>query len=294
MTQKAWDRAPGGPGLGGGSLDELTPQEFDRFLALIYEAAGIKIPATKRVMVGNRLRRRLKATGVESFSAYYGLLRSQAGAPEMPKFLDEITTNETYFFRDAHHFAWFGETFLPEVAKAGILRKRPKTLRVWSAAASTGEELYSAGLKYLAQKHAFARWAVTFLGTDISAAALAAARAGVYDDRAVRLVPADDRRRYFDEDPASKRWAIRDEVRALATWKVHNLMRPLRAPPFDCVFIKNVLIYFDAASKQTVVSRLIESLAAGGYLVVGPTEGIYNMLQPLEKVSTWLYRKPAG
>jgi chemotaxis protein methyltransferase CheR len=271
---------------------ELTEAEFERFLALIYRVAGIKIPATKRVMVSNRIRRRLRATGIAGFSDYYALLTSPGGSREMPLFLDEITTNETYFFRDPHHFSWLGETFLPEVAQEGRLRLRPRRLRIWSAACSTGEEVYSIALKLAALKAEFTGWTVTLLGTDLSGAALAAARAGSYDERALRLIGQEDRLRWFDHDPQSKRWALKPEVRGLASWKLHNLLSPLGGEPFDCVFIKNVLIYFDDHSKRTVVRHLLDTLADGGYLVVGPTEGIYKMLDPLVRHKTWLYQKP--
>lgn len=274
-------------------LTELTVDEYARFCDLIYQVAGIKIPPTKRVMVSNRLRRRLRATGIGSFSEYHAFLTSPAGKPEMPRFLDEITTNETYFYRDMRHFDWLSTSFFPELLEAARLRKRPKSLRIWSAAASTGEELYSVALRMAAMKPAFSGWKLSLLGTDLSGAALASARAASYDDRAVRLVSPAERERYFDHDEAAQRWTLRAEVRGMATWKLHNLLRPLREDPFDCIFIKNVLIYFDTASKQTVTNNLINALGKGAYLVVGPTEGIATMLGPLEKLEPWLYRRPA-
>lgn len=272
---------------------ELTEDEFEKFRALIYRVAGIRIPNTKRILVSNRVRRRLRATGIESYTAYYTYLTSPSGGPEMPRFLDEITTNETYFFRDQHHYQWFDENFLPEIAQQGRLHKRPKRLRVWSAACATGEELYSIAIKVTAQKRSFTGWSLTLLGTDLSGAALSAARAGVYDARALHLIPDDQRAIYFDHDPATVRWTLKPEIRALATWKQHNLLQPLAEEPFDCIFLKNVLIYFDPDSKTTVVRHLLASLAKGGYLVVGPTEGIYHMLGSLTKHKTWLYQRPA-
>lgn len=140
-----------------------------------------------------------------------------------------------------------------------------------------------------------AGWDLRIVGTDISGAALAEARTGRYDARALRLVEPARRLAFFDEDAALGRWAVKSDLKALVSWKLHNLLRPLTAEePFDCIFIKNVLIYFDRDSKQIVVKNLIAALAPGGHLVVGPTEGVYNMLEPLEKVKTWLYRKPPG
>lgn len=277
-------------------LLELTEPEFERFRQLIYKVSGIRIPPTKRVMVSNRLRRRLRATGIDTFSAYYTMLTApnESAEAEMPRFLDEITTNETYFFRDPHHFEWFGTTFLPELCRQARTGKHPRTLRVWSAAASTGEELYSIALKIQERKSELSGWKITLLGTDLSTAALDAARRGVYDARALRLTTPEQRRLYFDHDPAADRYTIKPDIRALAQWKIHNLLRPLDSGPFDVILIKNVLIYFDLASKQTVVHNLIDRLARGGSLVVGPTEGIHGMLGTLERRTAWLYQRGAS
>src|SRR5581483_11385260 len=127
------------------------------------------------------------------------------------------------------------------------------------------------------------------VGTDLSGAALAEARAGRYDERAVRHVATERRAAFFDEDKAAGTWAVKPEVKALVGWRQHNLLSPLAEDPFDVIFIKNVLIYFDRDSKQTVVENLVTMMAAGAYLVVGPTEGIYNMLDMLERQKPWLY-----
>jgi chemotaxis protein methyltransferase CheR len=272
---------------------ELTEEEYQKFCRLIYRVAGIRIAENKRVMVGNRVRRRLRATGIGSFAAYYAHLTSPPGNDEMPLFLDAITTNETYFFRDPQHYNWLSETFLPEIAQQAALRNRPKTLRIWSAACSTGEEPYSIALKVLAKRPLFAGWRTTLLGTDLSGAVLAAAQTGSYDARAIRLIESPERRTFFLEDPTSQRWIVKPEVKALVTWKQHNLLSPLKDDLFDCIFLKNVLIYFDTESKQIVVQNVIDTLAKGGYLVIGPTEGIYAMLDSLRKLKPWLYQRPA-
>lgn len=273
----------------------LSDSDFERFLALIYRVSGIRIPNTKRVLVSNRLRRRLRATGIKDFTSYYGYLTSPAGAAEMPLFLDEITTNETYFFRDPHQYEWFGSEFLPEIADQALKRHRPKRLRVWSAAASNGAELYSLAIQIQEKRALFGGWSIQLIGTDLSGAILAEARAGCYDGRALRLVDPQLRRRYFDQQPEADRWTIKPEMRALATWKAHNLLRPLiNEAPFDCIFVKNVLIYFDAESKQTVARRIVEALAPRGYLVLGPTEMITRLIDPLERRKSWLFQRPAA
>jgi chemotaxis protein methyltransferase CheR len=272
---------------------ELTDGEYQKYCELIYRVAGIRIADNKRVMVSNRVRRRLRATGISSFAEYYAFLTSPAGPGEMPLFLDAITTNETYFLRDTQNYEWLGDAFLPEIIQQALLRKRPKTLRIWSAACSTGEEPYSVALQVLAKKPLFAGWRTTILGTDLSGAVLNAARAGSYDARAIRLIEPVQRTAFFDELPAAERWTVKPEVKALVTWKQHNLLFPLKEDPFDCIFLKNVLIYFDTESKQSVVKNVINAMAKGGYLVIGPTEGIYTMLDSLTKLKPWLYQRLA-
>jgi chemotaxis protein methyltransferase CheR len=272
---------------------ELTDEEFEWFRALIYNVAGIQVPPTKRVLVSNRVRRRLRSTAIGGFSDYYAYLISPSGAAEMPLFLDAITTNETYFYRDVHHFDWLSTSFFPELAEAGRQGKRSRSLRIWSAAASTGEELYSIALRLAPLKPTFQGWSLNLLGTDLSGEALASAIAGTYDERAVRRVGPEERGRYFDHDATTERWTVKKEIRSMATWRIHNLLLPIKERPFDCVFLKNVLIYFDVKSKQVVTRNLIAALGKGGYLVVGPTEGIHNMLEPLERLKPWLYRVPS-
>jgi chemotaxis protein methyltransferase CheR len=105
------------------------------------------------------------------------------------------------------------------------------------------------------------------------------------------LIEAAERQMYFVEDPKNDRWTVKPELKAIVTWKQHNLLFSLKEEPFDCIFLKNVLIYFDTESKQTVVRNVIGALANGGYLVIGPTEGIYAMLDPLVKLKPWLYQR---
>ena len=272
---------------------ELTDGEYRNYCELIYRVAGIRIAENKRIMIGNRVRRRLRATGILTFAEYYTFLISPAGNGEMPLFLDAITTNETYFFRDIQNYDWLGDTFLSEILQQAITHKRPKSLRIWSAACSTGEEPYSIALKLLARKPLLTGWRTTVLGTDLSGAVLDAARVGSYDARAMRLVEPGQRQAFFDEETIKQRWAIKPTVKAVVTWKQHNLLFPLKEDPFDCIFLKNVLIYFDTESKQAVVRNVIDSLARGGYLVTGPTEGIYTMLDPLRKLKPWLFQKLA-
>ena len=247
-------------------------------------------------MVSNRVRRRLRATGIASFAEYYAFLTSPAGRRR-----DAAVPRRDHDQRDVllprHRSITTGwaTTFLPEVAGRRRLRKRPKTLRIWSAACSTGEEPYSIALKLLEQAAAVRRLEdhaprhrpqrrrprrgprrpLRRPGRPPRRARPSAWPSSTSDP---------DRRNAGPSSPRSRRWS---------PGSCTTCCTPLGEEPFDCIFIKNVLIYFDTDSKQIVVRNLIDALAKGGYLVVGPTEGIYNMLDPLQKLKPWLYQKPA-
>jgi chemotaxis protein methyltransferase CheR len=274
---------------------DLLPDElFDQFRAMIYRTTGISIPETKRVMLSNRLNRRVKATGDGTFEAYFARLAAGGDRAELSRFLDAITTRETYFFRDPHHFQWLAERLGRELIERNRLGKHPKAMAIWSAACSGGEELYSALIRLAEVDQPPSTWKLLALGTDISEAALRSAREASYGDRSLRLVTEAERKRWFTFDPVPNRWNLNEELKSRATFRTHNLLHPIREGPFDCIFLKNVLIYFDAESKARVVRQMLGALAPGGYLVLGPTEGVYGMLDPLERVESWLYRRPDG
>ena len=134
-------------------------------------------------------------------------------------------------------------------------------------------------------------WSLTVLGTDISEEALREAREGVFNPRAIEAVSQKQLRRYFRGSSGESTWQVRPEIKELVQFENHNLMTPMRHIRFDCIFIRNVLIYFDRASKQVVVNHLYQALAPDGYLVVGPSEGVYDMLEPFKKHSPFLYQK---
>lgn len=271
--------------------DKLSNQQFELFREFIYRHSGIRVDAGKITLMSNRVRRRLRATKIGDFGSYYHFLTSPAGASEMEMFLDAITTNETHFFRTPHHFDWFKGAFLDELVQRSHSRAGQRTLRVWSAACSTGEEAYSIAICVKESALKLRGWKSTILGTDISEAVLRDARAGVYRQRSLEEVSQQRLKRHFEASPDGDCFTLQPNLRDMVEFRRHNLMEPLRLPPFDCIFIRNVLIYFDRDSKQVVINHLLSSLATGGYLVVGPSEGIYDMLHPLTKRSTFAYQK---
>lgn len=273
-------------------FDKLSQLQFDRFRDFIYRQSGIRMDVSKITLVSNRIRRRVRAGDHADFDAYYKYLTSPAGVDELEQFLDAITTNETHFFRTISHFNWFRKDFVPELVQRHRQAARPAGLRIWSAACSTGEESYSLAMCLAECSLMLRNWKLSVVGTDISEAVLKEARDATYKARSLELVTPVQLQRYFEAQDDGARWRVKPPLRDLVEFRRHNLMEPLRLPPFDCIFIRNVLIYFDRDSKKVVIRHLIDALARGGYLVVGPSEGIFDMLAPLQKKSTFLYQKP--
>ena len=271
--------------------EKLSPQQFRRFSEFIYRQSGIHVDSSKITLVSNRIRRRLRAGSFADFDAYYAHLTSPGGVAELEQFLDAVTTNETHFFRTPSHFDWFKGEFVNEAILEQRKTARPPELRVWSAACSTGEEAYSLSICLAENGLRLKNWKISIVGTDISEAVLKDARQGVYRDRSLEAVSPLQLKRYFDAQPDGTSWKVKPPVREPVDFRRHNLMEPLRLPSFHCIFFRNVLIYFDRESKLVVVKNLINALARGGYLVVGPSEGIYDMLDPLVKRATYLYQK---
>jgi chemotaxis protein methyltransferase CheR len=272
-------------------LERLNPQQFERFREFIYSKSGIRIDQQKVTLLSNRIRRRLKTGNFEDFDAYYQHLTSQAGADELEGFLDAITTNETFFFRTAKHFDWFRNCFIPDVVAQQRAAARTASLRVWSAGCASGAEPYSIAICLAENMFRLRKWTLQVVGTDISQEMLQAAREGVFKPQAIESVTEQQRRRYFQRQPGSELWKVRPEIKRLVSFQLHNLMQPLPAEQFDCVFLCNVLIYFDRDSKQIVIQNIRRSLALGGFLVVGPSEGVYDMLAPLKRTSPLIYQK---
>ncbi len=271
-------------------LERLTPKQFERFQTFIYDCCGIKIDSSKITLVSNRIRRRLNAGAFADFDAYYQHLTSKLGVTELDSFLDAITTNETSYFRTAIHFDWLKNEFVKELLAEKSAGKREASIRVWSAACSSGEEPYSVAICLSEASVLLRGWNIYILGTDISESSLATAREAVYRQRTFRDMDPSRVNRYFTESDDT--WRLKPNIAQMVKFKNHNLMKPLREPPFDCIFVRNVLIYFDRQSKASVIDNLVRSLVPGGYLVVGPSEGIYDMLGMLTKRAPFLYQKP--
>ena len=270
---------------------QLTLKEFQQFQTFILKLCGISVPDNKITLLSNRIRRRLRATNIPDFEGYFKFLKSVAGNEELDGFLSAITTNETSFFRTEKHFDWLRTEFIDLIVNQAKAGDRQRSLRIWSAACSTGEEPYTIALCLAENQHKLAGWKISVLGTDISEHAISKAQSGVFGDDICNEVPEKLSSRFFLQHAESNTWEAKPVLKEMVTIKRHNLMERNPESGFDCIFIRNVLIYFSKESKQQVIENLVHAMAKGSYLVVGPSEGIFEMLGMLTKRSTFLYQK---
>lgn len=271
-------------------IKTLTPEQFALFERLIYRNTGIRMQPGKITLLSNRIRRRLRHHQLNSFEEYYTLLTAGSLQGELEEFIDAVTTNETYFFRTEGHFDWFANEFLDEIATRVADREHPRSLQLWSAACSSGEEVYTLAICLAEARSKLAGWQVRVLGTDISGSSIAAARKACYEGRTLENVSPERLSSYFQQ--TGECWTVRPSVAKPCEFRTHNLLMPLGEKGFDAIFVRNVMIYFDRESKKVAVGHLLDALAPGGYLVIGPADGIYDLLGGMERKSSFLYRKP--
>jgi chemotaxis protein methyltransferase CheR len=277
------------------SLEQVSDSLLARYADLVYTKTGIRVSPQKKALLSNRLRRRLRSTGIEGFEQYYHHLKQLSPRdPEWDAFLQEITTHETYLFRDRTQWDWLCHVYLPQRAAAPPPHGQQRSLRIWSAACSTGDEAFTAACCIAAHLPNFAQWKIQIVGTDIGKGAVEQARTGTFGERAMRLVPDAQRRCYFSKTKSTDEWQAKPILTGMVTFRQHNLLEPLHERPFDLVFLKNVLIYFDRESKKRVIANLQSMVSPGGFLVAGTAEGVAELLKGFERVESWLLRKPAS
>jgi len=272
----------------------LRPPLFEQFRTFIYDKTGIYFQDNKKYLLESRVSRRLSATGKNDFQTYFRYLKNGGFQDEMPELVNAVTINETFFFRTPGQFEIIEKNILPE-----IITQKPKssaTVRIWSAASSTGDEPYTLAL--MVEDRLQKRYPhITFeiFGTDINTKVIETARTGVYGPRSVRNIPPSMLGRYFTRDRSE--YTLKPEIRSRVTYKNLNLTDRagmLKMRNFDVVICANVLIYFDNKSKQQVVSSLYKSIGRGGHLLVGFSETLYGVTQAFQPVrfdKTIAYKK---
>jgi chemotaxis protein methyltransferase CheR len=271
---------------------EITDREFNLFRSLIYQHFGINLTEAKRSLLMNRLQKILKQKGLTNFKQYYEEILHDTTRKELSELVDAVSTNHTFFFREKAHFDFLLNTALPEIIPA-LKRGGDRDLRVWCAASSTGEEPYVIAMlikDYLGVD--YDQWSAGVLATDISIEALNTAKKGIYTEERVRQVPARLKAAYFDKtgnDQFQIKRTIRDEV----LFRRFNLMNetfPFKKP-FQIIFCRNVMIYFDQKTRERLVNRLFTFTAPGGYLFIGNAETLGRENCPYRYIEPSVYQR---
>ncbi|MCI4662763.1 MAG: protein-glutamate O-methyltransferase [Neomegalonema sp.] len=272
---------------GGGGAATFTPMsdaEFREFSKIVLDLTGIVIQAHKRQMITSRLSRRLRAKGMGSFSDYLEFVTSERGATEHEEFVNAVTTNLTSFFRESHHFDHFAEAVIkPFVAARGT------KMRVWSSAASSGEEPYSIAMTALAASGGHLPRDFKILATDLDTRMLTRCREGVYtSERGEKLPPM--AAPYVER--SGDQISVKQQAKALITFNQLNLLHdwPMKGP-FDVIFCRNVLIYFDLATKRSIVDRLTKLIRPQGFLYLGHSEAMLGEHPELRSQGKTIFQK---
>ena len=268
-------------------------RHFDVIARLIHQLAGIHLAPHKVEMVYSRLARRLRDLRLPDFDAYCALLDSEAGAGEVGFLVNALTTNLTSFFREAHHFEHLEHVALPELRARNEGVTRPR-LRIWSAGCSSGQEPYTIAMVLAAHMPELRRWDARILATDIDTHMVDTARHGVYAGDQATGIPTAIRDRFtrrVREDGESC-LSMGEELRRLITFKPLNLLEPwpMRGP-FDAIFCRNVLIYFDRAGRTQVIENFARLLAPDGYLYLGHSESLYGVSTSFRQAGPTIYRR---
>lgn len=273
----------------------LKPEDFRMLRDLISARTGILFGPEARFSLERRLRERLAVLNLTSFSEYHHYLRFHPGAgAEWDEAIDLLTTNETYFFREAYALRAFKEDLLPMLAQQAKGRRR---LAVWSAGCSTGEEVYTLAI-LIQESGLFHGWDVRVYGSDISRRCVAAARRGVYSSASFRVTPTELKRSYFLERPDG--FHVADRIKAMCHFGQMNLLHEDKVRLVgrqDAVFCRNVLIYLDNHARKRVIDIFLERLYPGGVLLLGHSESLLNVSTAFELLhlkDDLVYRKPLG
>ncbi len=256
----------------------ISDKDFEQLRDFIYNLCGMYFHTTKKYFLESRLTRRMEATATKTYQEYYLLLKSPRGSEELKYLMDEITTNETYFFRNVPQLAAMETKLLPEIVetknKMGF-----RKLRIWSAASSSGEEAYTMAMILLEKRATLLKdWIIEIVGTDINETVIAQAKEGIYNAYSVRNIPDVYKRKYIRED--NGKFILSPDVKKFVTFNKLNLYEDSKMifmKSFDFIFCANVLIYFDTASKSKVVQHFYNNLQPYGYFFVGQSESLHGV-----------------
>ena len=255
---------------------KITVEEIKLITKYIYEISGIYLDESKKYLLETRLNSIAEEQGCSSYHDFYKKAKADVSKTIERKVIDAISTNETLFFRDSGPFQLLQHKIFPELIDARSSKNSPlKTnIKIWSAASSTGQELYSVAIVLNELLKDMSKYSIKLLGTDISDAAIAQASSGKFNKFEIeRGLPRDKLNRYFS--PAGQTWKINDQIRAMVNFRKFNLMDSFAGlGKFDIVLCRNVAIYFTLEDRKRLFNKIADILEPDGYLIIGSTESL--------------------
>lgn len=266
----------------------ITDAEFERVKNMVYAKTGIALRPSKRALVMARLSPRVEKYSMKGYGEYLDFI-SASGHEELEVFINVMTTNETFFFRNGEQFTFLRETVLPELKS----KKKSELIEVWSAACSSGEEPYSIAITM----HDFFKTTpdrdFSVYATDINTQILEEARAGLYGERSLRETSRDIRNKYFIEKTvgAAKTYEVADRIKKYVKFSQHNLKNVFLKRNLDFVFLRNVFIYFDREVKQHVIQLMEDNVKPGGYLFLSLSETLMDVQSSFRLLHSSIYKK---
>lgn len=273
----------------------LDVRQFEAFRKLIYDTTGISLAEHKRSLVQSRLQKRLRHHDLNSYAAYYSLVtKGDPSGTELQEMVNRVTTNKTNFFRENHHFDYLREVVFPRLVSLADKGQRKKSVRIWCAASSTGEEPYSLAMTtkdYFAGKPG---WDLDIIATDIDTDVLKKAENAIFAGHTDDEVPDDLLRKHFIRGSGGSdgKWIVRPETAQLVNFQRLNLLDerwPINGD-FDAIFCRNVLIYFDKDTIDTVMRRMAKHLKPDGSLFIGHSESLYRISDTYKRVGKTVYQ----
>lgn len=264
----------------------MSSRDFRKISAMSYKLSGIVLTDAKQEMVYSRLARRLRSLKVKRFEDYLSMVESGDRSEEV-NFLNSITTNLTSFFRENHHFEYLNDITIPALKK---LHATDRRIRVWCTAASTGEEPYSIAMVFRENFPVAAGWDVKILATDIDSDVLNTASQGMYAESRLEGMPARRLKRWFSK--TSDGYAVDQELKDLVTFKSLNLLHewPMHGP-FDVVFCRNVIIYFDKQTQRILFEKIQKLMPSGRFLFIGHSESLLHVSTEFESKGGTVYHR---
>jgi chemotaxis protein methyltransferase CheR len=271
-------------------VPELKPRDFALIRDLAYSRFGLDLRHGKERLVSSRLGKHMRAGGFSSFNEYFRHVSTDQTGTALMEMIDSLTTNHTSFLRERQHFDFLRETVLR------LYLDRPR-LDIWCTASSTGEEPYSILFSILSELGDGCSPDVRLLATDLSSRVLSVARKAIYTADRVAMLPPEWQPRFFLRGEAASKglYRVKPEVTARVTFERLNLMDPFPGSTcYQVIFCRNVMIYFDQKTQESVVNRLAECIEPGGYFFVGHAESLAGIRHSLQYVKPAVYRKPAA